>query len=96
MGRSTKEPQEDMQEKHQVLQNLIEKNKQDTWNQKPFEKAQFNQCIPNPDKPGEYITVQLISLQLKELEMEEMLCNVENPDYTYQKYKVMKAETDSS
>ena len=43
MGRSTKEPQEDMQEKHQVLQNLIEKNKQDTWNQKPFEWNEFDE-----------------------------------------------------
>ena len=47
----------DLKTKHQMLDDLIEKNKRDTWNKKPFEKAQFNQCIPNPDKPGEYITV---------------------------------------
>ena len=53
---------EDLGAKHQIIEDLIEKNKKDTWNKKPFEKAQFNQCIPNPDKPGEYITVQLLTL----------------------------------
>ena len=75
-------PDEDLAAKHQIIEDLIEKNKQDTWNKKPFEKAQFNQCIPNPDKPGEYITVQLLTLQLMELGVEDNLKSIDDPDET--------------
>ena len=31
----------------------------------PFEKGQYHQCIPNPDRPNEFITVMLVNRSLK-------------------------------
>ena len=40
-----------------VIDELITNYKKEFWNKKPFEKAEFHQCIPNPERPGELITV---------------------------------------
>ena len=29
---------------------------------RPFMRAQYHQCLPNPKKPGELVTVQLFSM----------------------------------
>ena len=57
----------------EIIQKLI-KNDQDRYQTtRFFEKSQFHQCIPNPKKPSELITVQLFTPSLKEAEPNDSL-----------------------
>ena len=40
-----------------VIDEMITSYKKEFWNKKLFEKAEFHQCIPNPEIPNELITV---------------------------------------
>ena len=42
-----------------------------------FERAQYHQCIPNPAKEKEFITVQLVSPNLREAEMSKSISELE-------------------
>ena len=47
--------------KRDHVEELIQDFKKDLWNKKPYVKAEFHQCIPNPERLGELITVQLVT-----------------------------------
>ena len=46
-----------------IIDEMIKKDKNFSKEHK-FEKAQYHQCLPNPAKEGEVITVQLVTLGL--------------------------------
>ena len=50
-----------IKKKNEHVEELIEDYRQEFWHKTPFEKAEFHQCIPNPEKPGEMITIQLVT-----------------------------------
>ena len=78
--------QSQVRKKTRVIDELIKNYKKEMWNKNPFEKAEFHQCIPNPERPGELITVQLVVQQLEEIDPDESLKFVKNPSQMYQKY----------
>ena len=53
------------------MQKLIKYDTDEFMLKRPFERAQFNQCIPNPILDGEYITVQFVKIQLSEADVSE-------------------------
>ena len=50
-----------IKKKNEHVEELIADYKQELWHKTPFEKAEFHQCIPNPEKPGEMISIQLVT-----------------------------------
>ena len=57
--------------KDSFIKNLIHRDYEENLIRKPFENAQFHQCMPNPYLEGEFITVQLVKAQLKEAEVDD-------------------------
>jgi hypothetical protein len=47
----------------QVVEKLIKTYEKQYAKKYPFEKGQYHQCIPNPLKTEEFITVQLVTRQ---------------------------------
>ena len=43
-----------------------------------FERAQYHQCIPNPAKEKEFITVQLVTPNLKEVDTFESINDLDD------------------
>ena len=79
--------------KGEIIDELITNYKTETWNEQPYQKAEFHQCIPNPEKPGELITVQLMTRQLEEMNSTDSLRDVDEPSKKYQKYVMKDANT---
>ena len=46
----------------EIIDKLIQNDKSQFESKRPFMKAQYHQCIPNPKKEGEMISVQLLSM----------------------------------
>ena len=44
-----------------LIQKLVSKNFDYYQIRRPFVKAQYHQCLPNPAKLGELVTVQLVN-----------------------------------
>ena len=71
--KSPAKPQNVPEDGTEIIQKLIQNDKDRYQTTRLFDKAQFHQCIPNPKKAGELITVQLFTPNLKETEPRDSL-----------------------
>ena len=56
--------------------------------ERPFTKAQFHQCIPNPKRKGELITVQLVTMNIKQAPVNKSLDQMKDPTKLYVNYRL--------
>ena len=54
-GKEQKKEKKADQEK--IIEHLVKTDNEDFVIKRPYETAQYHQCIPNPKREGEYITV---------------------------------------
>jgi hypothetical protein len=58
----SKETTKPEQDATKILDDLLERDAKEYQIKRPFMRAQYHQCVPNPQKHGELITVQLVSM----------------------------------
>ena len=73
---------------------MIDKNFNYYQIKRPFCKAQYHQCIPNPEKQGELITVQLIMPNIKQADPNHTLSEIEEPTKHYINFRVNGDDVD--
>ena len=57
----------------EIIQKMIKHDRAQYVTKRLLDKAQYHQCIPNPEKPGELITVQLFTPKLKQADPKDSI-----------------------